>query len=308
MTVIVAFGAECFDCRCFFIIKIRAGPLKGPLCRALPTTRNGRTLVSADHLLDPILPIKGGWEFYFFWTVKRPNDYPRDPPDQCGVTALRAGHQAPWPHPPTTTRHRDHGRKGRAPKPRAAQPHQGRQPPKGGQARRPRQRPPGHGARAAGRPGGSRTDRGEREPGAEQGREPAERPRGRRATSRPGREPPPPPGRTELPRTPDGRQGGTGGRPEAWRGRAAAAAPTAVGAAATKGRRHGVEAAAAFHFIIGPERMQGPMDWAGMTPRRAVHAAVLAAAWPARSGTLAPTSGPRLRSVKDRTLSVTPPS
>ena len=80
MALIVAFGAEVNGFGCFYIIKIRAGPLLGSLCRALPTSHIGRTLVSADHLLDPILPIKGVWGFYFFWTVKRPTDYPETRP------------------------------------------------------------------------------------------------------------------------------------------------------------------------------------------------------------------------------------
>lgn len=96
------------------------------------------------------------------------------------------GAQAPGP----TKRHKagkGEGGPGRAPKPRAAKPQEGRQPPKGGQAPPPAAKgPPAHTRARPGGRGGSRTDGAKREPGAEQGREPAERPRGQRATKGPG--------------------------------------------------------------------------------------------------------------------------
>ena len=187
----------------------------GPLCRALPTTRNGRTLVSADHLLYPFLPIEGVRGFYFFWTVKRPWRSPEARPLSVGCDPAWGRAKGPRPHQATQSRER---RRGARPGAEAAGGKAARGPPaaKGrpGPAAR-GERPPGPHASAPRRPRGEPDRRGQA------GARSRARPRACRTAARakgdqrPRREPPKPPGRTDLPRTPDGRQGGTGGRPGA---------------------------------------------------------------------------------------------
>ena len=88
-----------------------------------------------------------------------PADHPKPAPYQWGVAPLGGGQQAPGPtdRPPGAT---DTRAKGPAPSRPAAPPHQGRQPPKGGQARRraakapgPRARPPEEARGEPDRPG-----------------------------------------------------------------------------------------------------------------------------------------------------------
>lgn len=193
------------------------------------------------------------------------------------------GSSGPRPHGPNTRSHRHESKRPgaeppggtAAPGPPAAKGRPG--PPPGGKGPRATSPP------ARGGPGGAGPTGAKGSPKQRKGQS--------LPKARPGRGRPADPGgdrrrRPEGPIYPEPLTGGKAGRGEAGGRRRAKAEQPAhrSGLDCEKGRGRGPAPTRPVPFIIGPERMQGPMDWSGDGPRRAVHAAVLAAAWPAQVG------------------------
>lgn len=214
------------------------------------------------------------------------NGLPTTPRPARSVRCDRAsgGSSGPRPHAPTTRSHRHESKRPgaeppggtAAPGPPAAKGRPG--PPPGGKGPRATSPP------ARGGPGGAGPTGAKGSPKQRKGQS--------LPKARPGRGRPADPGgdrrrRPEGPIYPEPLTGGKAGRGEAGGRRRAKAEQPAhrSGLDCDKGRGRGPAPTRPVpFFIIGPERMQGPMDWSGDGPRRAVHAAVLAAAWPAQVG------------------------